>query len=291
MQPTAAGAEAEMQSTMPMPPAYYYKKYSDVAVAAGTVPGPPEPLIDDYFMFGQKYCHNDEVIRPLEEQGLPRLYPEHADKKKELKKLVISLLCSFLDLLHILVESPSSPDREEKLDDMNILFINIHHVLNKFRPHQARETLKVMMEMQKKEISEAIAKLTEGRNEANEIITKCREEVKQMKQEYMQEDPDVKVETSITSSAPSSVTSSDAAVVKIEQMDIDELCHPEGSGSHQRRDDDDDDDDDDEFYSHLPPTNLFTNNSDDIMDSIVANLSDWVRRIIIIIGKEIIVVH
>ena len=70
------------------------------------------------------------------------------------------------------------------------------------------------------------------------------------------------------------MTSSDAAVVKIEQMDIDELCHPEGSGSHQRRDDDDDDDDDDEFYSHLPPTNLFTNNSDDIMDSIVANLSD-----------------
>merc|ERR1719427_1829009 len=57
-------------------------------------------------MFGQKYCEEDCVIRPLETQGLPRLYPQKYDKKVELKKLVASIICNFIDLLDILVESP-----------------------------------------------------------------------------------------------------------------------------------------------------------------------------------------
>lgn len=38
-----------------------------------------------------------------------------------------------------------------QIDDLSLIFVHIHHLLNEFRPHQARETLRVMMEMQKRQ--------------------------------------------------------------------------------------------------------------------------------------------
>lgn len=34
---------------------------------------------------------------------------------------------------------------------MTLLFIHMHHLINEFRPHQARETLRVMMQMQRRQ--------------------------------------------------------------------------------------------------------------------------------------------
>lgn len=61
---------------------------------------------------------------------------------------------NFLDLLDTLVLCPDSPKRTEKVDDLSLLFFHIHHLLNEFRPHQARETLRVMMELQKRQRNE-----------------------------------------------------------------------------------------------------------------------------------------
>lgn len=79
------------------------------------------------------------------------MYPQHFDRKKELRKLNHSLLVNFLDLLDLLVRFPDSPRRAEKVEDLSLLFIHIHHLLNEFRPHQARETLRVMLELQKRQ--------------------------------------------------------------------------------------------------------------------------------------------
>lgn len=91
-------------------------------------------------------------------QGIKRLYPQHFDRRRELKKLNHSLLVNFLDLLDLLVYSPDSPKRTEKVDDISVLFIHIHHLLNELRPHQARETLRVMLELQKRQRDETVVR-------------------------------------------------------------------------------------------------------------------------------------
>ncbi len=77
---------------------------------------------------------------------MDRLYPLDFNRQKELKKLNHSLLINFFELLDILTNEPTSPKREKKLGEITVLFINMHHLINELRPHQARETLRVMME-------------------------------------------------------------------------------------------------------------------------------------------------
>ena len=83
-------------------------------------------------------------------QGIKRLYPINFDHRKELKKLNHSVLANFLDLLEILIRCPDSSKRIEKIDDIKLLFIHMHHLINEFRPHQAREALRVTLELQKR---------------------------------------------------------------------------------------------------------------------------------------------
>lgn len=81
-----------------------------------------------------------------------------------------SLLVNFLDLLDTLVLCPDSPKRTEKVEDLNLLFIHIHHLLNEFRPHQARETLRVMMELQKRQRNETAIRFQKHLDKVLEII-------------------------------------------------------------------------------------------------------------------------
>jgi mediator of RNA polymerase II transcription subunit 7 len=148
----AANPENQVISSFPLPPMHYIKLYTNENVTKGIIPKPPSNPPENYLMFGQTFSTNDEqIIRPLESQQIRRLYPQHFDRKKELKKLNHSLLANFLDLIDILIYAPESPKRTEKIDDLTLLFVHIHHLLNEHRPHQARETLRVMMELQKRQ--------------------------------------------------------------------------------------------------------------------------------------------
>ncbi|VDK79717.1 unnamed protein product [Gongylonema pulchrum] len=40
----------------------------------------------------------------------------------------------------------------EKINNLRLLFINMHHLINEYRPLQARDTLQVMMKAQIKSI-------------------------------------------------------------------------------------------------------------------------------------------
>lgn len=165
--------EPQQVSALPLPPMQYIKEYTDDNVRKGLAPKPPPPIRDNYTMFGNPFQCDDLIIRPLESQGIERLHPMQFDHKRELKKLNMSILVNFLDLLDILIKSPGSIKREEKLEDLKLLFVHMHHLINEYRPHQARETLRVMMEVQKRQRLETAERFQKHLERVIEMIHGC----------------------------------------------------------------------------------------------------------------------
>lgn len=165
--------EPQQVSALPPPPMQYIKEYTDENIRKGLVPKPPPPIRDTYMMFGNQFQCDDLIIRPLESQGIERLHPMQFDHKRELKKLNMSILINFLDLLDILIKSPGSIKREEKLEDIKLLFVHMHHLINEYRPHQARETLRVMMEVQKRQRLETAERFQKHLERVVEMIQGC----------------------------------------------------------------------------------------------------------------------
>lgn len=142
--------EGTTTTPMPYPPECYYKHYTNANVRKGNAPQPPKIPLGAVSVFGQPQCATWGTVRPIEEYDFPRLHPQMYDHRMELKKLVQSVAVAFLDLLQILATAPNSQLRTQRIDDISLLFIHIHHMINEFRPHQARETLKLILEIQKK---------------------------------------------------------------------------------------------------------------------------------------------
>ncbi|KAF9986151.1 Mediator of RNA polymerase II transcription subunit 7 [Modicella reniformis] len=176
-------ASPQQQGTAFPAPPYYYQRYTqenlnllekarlnpekpEIAKSLEALPFPifalePPPPVKRgvYWLFGRPWPVHDSLAT-LEEQGIEQLYPKGPiDRVRELKKLNHSAVFNFLELVHILSTSPS--EFAGKVDQIRVIFINMHHILNEYRPHQARETLKLMMEEQlakKKKETEALRK-------------------------------------------------------------------------------------------------------------------------------------
>lgn len=164
-----ANPEVTQVMSLPLPPAQYFNLYTDENIRKNRAPKPPPPILDTYQMFGSTF-NNEEMIRSLESQGIRRLIPQHFDRRKELKKLNHSLFANFLDLIDLLIHYPDSPKRAEKIEDLSLLFVHIHHLLNEFRPHQARETLRVLMEVQKRTRNETARRFQKHLEKVRELV-------------------------------------------------------------------------------------------------------------------------
>lgn len=226
--------EPQQVSALPPPPMQYIKEYTDENVRKGLTPKPPPPIRDSYMMFGNQFQCDELIIRPLESQGIERLHPVQFDHKRELKKLNMSILVNFLDLLDILIKSPGSIKREEKLEDLKLLFVHMHHLINEYRPHQARETLRVMMEVQKRQRLETAERFQKHLERVIEMIQGCLaslpDDLPQM------EGPDGSGDGTRTVSAVTSVgPSGQAPRQKTEPMDVEEAGGSCMAAGHQEK--------------------------------------------------------
>ncbi|KAF6832285.1 hypothetical protein CPLU01_06249 [Colletotrichum plurivorum] len=112
---------------------------------------PAEPAAGTWKVLGGNYTLDDK-LPSLEDGEIKRLVPAHSDEKDgkhldrafELKKMAKSLLLNFLELVSIMAVVPE--DGAAKIEDLRTLFINFHHVLNEYRPHQARESAIALMQ-------------------------------------------------------------------------------------------------------------------------------------------------
>jgi len=169
---------AKDNNTTPMPaPPDYFKEFTDENIRNNSCPKPPKIPTDAVKIFGTDQCSSWGTVRPLETYNFPRLHPQYCDHRKELKKMVQSVAIGFLDLLDILTKVPDSRERNQRIDDLMLLFIHIHHMINEFRPHQARESLKLILEVQKRRretlsqnLKKVIDKCTESLSEAKKIL-------------------------------------------------------------------------------------------------------------------------
>ncbi|KPM06767.1 mediator of RNA polymerase II transcription subunit 7-like protein [Sarcoptes scabiei] len=168
-----------ISSFYPLPPMRYIKQFTETNVRNRTIPIPPKPFsTGSYLMFGQNIVIDDTIIRSLESQGLRRLYPREFDHKREMKKINASILVNFLDLIDVLIRCPDTQKREEKCNDLQLLFITMHHLINELRPHQARESIRVCLKMQKKNRQETSSKLMKQIERVQDMVRSSIEAIK-----------------------------------------------------------------------------------------------------------------
>lgn len=120
------------------------------------------------------------VLPSLKDQGIEQLYPSESGQESPsrpsqplnhahyLLKISKSLLLNFLEFIGILSISPE--EFEPKVDDMRNLFINAHHLLNLYRPHQARESLIMMMEEQLERTREEIQQMDKAKADIQSFL-------------------------------------------------------------------------------------------------------------------------
>ena len=109
------------------------------------------------------------ILEPLTQQEtLP-----HPQRALILKKLAKSLLLSFLELMGLLAQNPTA--NVDKISELRLLFINFYYLCNEYRPHQAREELKALMEEQVKKVREEREGVERMRDEVREVLKRLSE--------------------------------------------------------------------------------------------------------------------
>jgi mediator of RNA polymerase II transcription subunit 7 len=90
-----------------------------------------------------------QPAQSLAQAGIQELYPAdvaHLDPTPHLQTLTRAVLLNFLELVGTLSVNPTQGP--EKVEHLQTLFYNLHDLINRYRPHQARESLIMTMEDQ-----------------------------------------------------------------------------------------------------------------------------------------------
>ncbi|KAK1759888.1 MED7 protein-domain-containing protein [Echria macrotheca] len=138
---------------------------------------PAEPADGKWRLFGQQLSLEDE-LQSLEAAGIERLGTagdgadadgRHVDRALELKRLAKSLLLNYLELTRVMGNNPSQG--EAKVLDIKTILLNMHHRINEYRPHQAREQLIQLMQESLDSKRAETATIRNAVDKANRVLT------------------------------------------------------------------------------------------------------------------------
>lgn len=137
----------------------------------GCLVPPPPPSTSKFTVFG----HEIDLQAPqptLAEAGIEQLYPEHPSvtttPQPHLIALSRSLLTTFLSLTGILAANPEL--YEERVLDLQAIVFNMHSLINQYRPHQARESLIMLMEDRVEKMRAETRAIEEGREKVAKLL-------------------------------------------------------------------------------------------------------------------------
>ncbi|EMR08222.2 hypothetical protein PNEG_03391 [Pneumocystis murina B123] len=134
---------------------------------------PKAPTKGFYRCFHEQWKIPDE-LPSLSDFGIQELFdssngPLCAQKRvNELKKMLKSLLLNFLELVGIMSIAPEQ--FVEKVEHIRIILLNMHHLINEYRPHQARHTLCRLVEKQVQEEKEQLLACEDVCNDIKDTI-------------------------------------------------------------------------------------------------------------------------
>ncbi|KAJ3160989.1 Mediator of RNA polymerase II transcription subunit 7 [Geranomyces variabilis] len=135
---------------------------------------PPRPIQGAYSMFGAE--HTTDGKKTLRELGIPQLYPDGPlDFKPALKNLVHALPSELLKYLQIVITQPE--EFETQKEALWHLLQNIHHVINEFRAHQARDMLSIVMEEELRKKRDMVTRIKEFCLQASEEMRQAQREL------------------------------------------------------------------------------------------------------------------
>ncbi len=129
---------------------------------------PNKPNKPTYRSFGDVWPFEDRFIT-LKESGVTQLFKGDENENtedeevftveriQELKKLTKSLLLNFLELVGLLSKNPQHAFN--KINNIQIILVNLHHLLNSYRLHQSRESLILRIEEKIRKDKETISKI------------------------------------------------------------------------------------------------------------------------------------
>jgi len=137
--------EPEITADFPRPP-IYYQSFGEVAA----VTEPPKPPADGVFSLFGEQRKLVEVTPTLEDQGLKTLFNPKADRKTELKRLVNVSRKRFLDVLSAVTENSAQGIIDERVNELDVCFINMLYMVNELREEQAKVSIQEMLKNQVK---------------------------------------------------------------------------------------------------------------------------------------------
>lgn len=105
--------------------------------------------------------------------GIEQLYPSDAsvtlNPQPHLLALTRSLLTTFLSLVGILSENPTEY-YAERVESLQTIMYNVHDLINQYRPHQARESLLLMMEERIEKMRDEIQRISQAKSKVEEVV-------------------------------------------------------------------------------------------------------------------------